>query len=108
MKNYIEYKKLLIKEVEEFKSQITPSLNNSPKKGSERITQFFEILTKVEKHMDEYCSNYFKGQSFNPEELAELKAINTKVYQDFIDYCKIPGISKIDWVIGYPPFTPNS
>ena len=94
MKNYTEYKKLMKNEVEAFKSQINPTMNNSPQKGNERINKFLEILPKLEKHMDEYCKKYFQGETFSPEELVELKSVNTEIYNDFIDYCKIPNLSK--------------
>lgn len=94
MRDFKEYKRLIENEVAEFKMQINPTLNNSPKKANERITQFLEILPKVEKHMDEYCKKYFEGEVISSQEMAELKSLNTEVYQDFIDYCKIPNLSK--------------
>ena len=96
MKDYTEYKKFMENESGVFKSKINPTLNNSAKKGNERLNQFIEILPKDEKHMDEISQNYFKGQTFSHEELIEFKAINNKIYNDFIDYCKIPGLSKKD------------
>ena len=94
MRDFTEYKKSMENEVAEFKSHINPTLNNSAKKGSERITQFLETLPKVEKHMDEYCKKYFEDEKISSEEMVELKSLNTKIYQDFINYCKIPGLSK--------------
>jgi len=94
MNDFTDYKIKMENEVGDFKNQINPTLNNSPKQGSDRLSQFLKILPEVENHMDGYCKKYFDGQTLNSEEKAELIAINTKIYNDFIDYCKIPGLSK--------------
>jgi len=94
MKDFTEYKDLIKNEVANFKNQVNPTLNNSARKGHERINEFLEILPKVEKHMDEFCKNYFEGKTLTNEEVSKLKFINTEIYQDFINYCKIPVLSK--------------
>ena len=94
MRDFTDYKKLMENEVALFKNQINPTLNNSPKKAHDRINQFLETLPKVEKHMDDYCKKYYEGETINSQEKTELKSINNEIYQDFINYCKIPGLSK--------------
>jgi len=41
MKDFTEYKDLIKNEVANFKNQVNPTLNNSARKGHERINEFY-------------------------------------------------------------------
>ena len=94
MEDFTIYKNAMEQEVLLFRNQIDPTTNNSPRAGNARIDEFLDILPQVEKHMTKFCEDYFEGKKLGAEERATLKAVNQKIYDDFIDYCKIPTISK--------------
>jgi len=91
--NLDSYKKYIKNEIDSFEAKI-PSNRGSVKGLEQKMTKFLEILPEVEKHFDTVCTKYFEGQTLNVDERAELKAINSKVYQDFINRAQIPGLSK--------------
>jgi hypothetical protein len=94
MKDLNEFKKQMEVEIDSFKKQINPTMNNSPKEGKKRIDDFMEILPKVENLMNNFSKKYFEGEPVNSSEMEQIKTINKELYQGFIDYCKIPTISR--------------